>query len=326
MPFGGQNEQTARIFHSLLIRRVTLFNPVADFIGVGVGIGCNRLENFELDIAAQLNIGPATGHVGCNRHRAQLAGIGDNLRLLFVLAGVQNIVLHTGLRQHLRQEFRLLDRGRPHQNRLSLFVGGFDLVHHGLIFFLAGAIDLIVLVNTGDRFVGWHFHHAQIVDLGKFLGFGGGGAGHAAQLVIQAEVILEGHRGQRHVFRLNLAAFLRFDRLMKPVRQTAPGHHAAGKFVNQHHFVVANDIILVAGEQLMGFQRVVHMMNDGGAFRIVKRLALGQQTTRGQKRLERVIAFIGEGHTAGFFVKFKGRIVQFGDQLVNGHVKLGPVL
>src|SRR3546814_14661652 len=39
-------------------------------------------------------------------------------------------------------------------------------------------------------------HHLQAVDLMEFERFGVGGAGHAGQLVVQAEVVLEGGRGQ----------------------------------------------------------------------------------------------------------------------------------
>ena len=43
-----------------------------------------------LDIAAELNVGAATGHVGRDRNRARNAGLGDDERLLLMVAGVQN--------------------------------------------------------------------------------------------------------------------------------------------------------------------------------------------------------------------------------------------
>ena len=43
-----------------------------------------------LDIAAELNVGAATGHIGRNRNRPRNAGLRDDERLLLMVAGVQN--------------------------------------------------------------------------------------------------------------------------------------------------------------------------------------------------------------------------------------------
>ena len=55
------------------------------------------------DVAAELDVGAATGHVGGDRNRARLAGLGDDLRFLLVEAGVQHLVLDAALLQHLGQ-------------------------------------------------------------------------------------------------------------------------------------------------------------------------------------------------------------------------------
>ena len=44
---------------------------------------------------------------------------------------------------------------------------------------------------------------SKTVNLLEFEGFGIGGAGHASQFLVQAEVVLEGDRGQRLIFGLN---------------------------------------------------------------------------------------------------------------------------
>ena len=249
--FGGQNEQATCGFDSLFILDVGLFDPCPDLIGVGIGVCGDGFHDLELDIAAQFDIGSATGHVGGDGHRAQLAGIGDDLRLLFVLAGVQDAVFDLGFGQHLGQEFGFFDGGRAHQNRLPGFVGFANFFDNRLVFFARGAIDRVMFVLSGHRHVGWNLNHAQPINFSKFIGFGGGSAGHSTEFVIESEVVLESHRGQRDVFGLDRATFFGFDRLVQTVGQAPPGHHPAGKLIDQDNFVIANDIILVLGEQLM---------------------------------------------------------------------------
>src|SRR3546814_20140118 len=57
-------------------------------------------------------------------------------------------------------------------------------------------------------------HHIHTVDLPEFRRFGVGGTGHAGQLVVETEVILEGGGRQCLAFLLDVDAFLRFDGLM----------------------------------------------------------------------------------------------------------------
>ena len=47
------------------------------------------------------------------------AGLGDDEGLLLVVAGVQDLVRHLLLLQHLGEDLRLLDRGGADQHRLA---------------------------------------------------------------------------------------------------------------------------------------------------------------------------------------------------------------
>ena len=92
MAFGGQHEQPAGGQDLGLFVGVFGLDPGAHVVGVQVRVGGDRLQHLHLDVAAKLDVGAATGHVGGDGHRAQLAGIGHDLRFLFVLAGVQHVV------------------------------------------------------------------------------------------------------------------------------------------------------------------------------------------------------------------------------------------
>ena len=268
---GRQNIKAPCVEHFFLLVSVFRFDLFTDRNGIGIRISVQRFNHLQLDVAAQLNVGAATGHVCRDGDRTELARIRHDLRFLLVLARVQNVMLDARFGQHLAQHFGFLDRGCTHQNRLAYRIGFFDLFDHRLIFFERRTIDLIVFVHTRNRHVGRDNDNTQPVNLGEFFGFGFGSTRHARQLVIKAEVVLEGDRGQCHVLGLDLAAFLRFDRLMQPVGQTTTGHHTPGEFIDQHHLAVAHDVILVALEQLMRPQTLVHMVHDGGAFGVIHR-------------------------------------------------------
>ncbi|MCG8503073.1 MAG: preprotein translocase subunit SecA, partial [Sphingomonadales bacterium] len=62
-----------------------------------------------LQVAAQLNIGTATGHVGGNRYGAGYTRLGNDVRFLFVIAGVQHVVRNRFLLEPLGEELGLLD-------------------------------------------------------------------------------------------------------------------------------------------------------------------------------------------------------------------------
>jgi hypothetical protein len=112
---------------------------------------------------------------------------------------------------------------------------------------------------------------SRLVDVAEFLRFRLRRAGHAGELVVHAEVVLEGDRGQRLVLRLDLDVLLGFERLVQAFRIAAARHHAAGEFVDDDDFVVADDVVLVALEQLVGLQRVVDVVDDRDVLDVVER-------------------------------------------------------
>ena len=96
-------------------------------------------------------------------------------------------------------------------------------------------------------------------------------------------------------------AFLGFQRLMLAFRIAAAWHHAAGEFVDDDHFVVADDIILVALEQFVRAQRLVDVMDQRHIGGFVER-ALGQQAGLAQQLLDMLVAGFGQGDGALLFV------------------------
>ncbi len=174
---------------------------------------------------------------------------------------------------HLRD----LDRGGTDQHRLAALHAVADVFDDRLVLFSLGEVDQIGLIVAHHRLVGRDDHDLEAVDLLEFEGLGIGRAGHAGQLVVQAEIVLEGDRGQRLVFLLDRHPFLGLDRLVQALRPAPAGHGAAGELVDDDDLAVAHDVVHVALEQRMRAQRRHHVMHQHDVGRVVQALALGQQ-------------------------------------------------
>ena len=304
----------------------------ADFRFLRVALGAFRqvgafLVHAHLDIAAELNVGAAAGHIGRDRDRARHARFGDDIGFLFVEARVEHgeefrrlararggiklcqrlrlgeVDLPIALRDEIIGElFGFFDRGRADEHRLQFRIGGLDLGDDRGKLFFVGAIDLVVLVEALHRHIRRNLDDVELVDLGEFVGFGRRRAGHAGELLIKTEIILEGDRGERHVLRLHRDMFFGFERLMQAFRIAPARHHAAGEFVDDDDFVVADDIVLVALEQFVRAHRLIDVMDDRHIDRIVKRSVFVDQAGGGEQFFDVLIAVFRQIDGALLFV------------------------
>ena len=208
--------------------------------------------------------------------RARHAGLGDDMRLLLVIARVQHLMRHLLLLEQLGEDLRFLDRGGADQHRLAAFPRVLDQRDDGPVFLLRRAIDLVVLVVADHVHVGRHLDHVEAVDVHELVGLGRRRAGHAGELLVEAEIVLEGDGGERLVLRLDRHMLLGLERLVQAFGVAAALHHAAGELVDDDHLVVLDDVIAVALEQLMRAERLLHVVHDGDVLDVVERVALEQ--------------------------------------------------
>ena len=226
-------------------------------------------------------------------------------------AGVQDRVGHAFLIEEFGQHFGLFDRHRADQDRLAAFGMFLDRPGDAAEFILDILVETVLLVDPLHRLVGRDGNDVHLVDFVKFGRFGRSGAGHARNLGIHAEIILEGDGRERLVFRLDLDAFLGLHRLMQAIRPAATIHHAAGELVDDDDLAVLDDIVDVAAEHDVGAQRLVHMMHHLGIFEIIEVGALEEPGIL-QQTLDPLGAVFGQGDGALLFVLL---IIGFGDLL-----------
>ena len=239
-----------------------------------------------VQIAAELDVGAAARHVGGDRYGAGTTGLGDDLGFLLVVAGIQDRVRDLLLLQKLGQDFRLLDRHGADQDRLVALARAFlDQGRDGLVLLAAwsGRPRRRSPCAGPGR---WSASRPlRAVDLGELAGLGHGGAGHAGETRVQAEVVLEGDRGERLVLALDGDVFLGLQGLMEAFGIAAPFHHAAGELIDDDDLVVLDDVVLVALEQGMGAQRLVDVVDQTDVLDVVEG-ALGQEAHVAQDLLD----------------------------------------
>ena len=244
------------------------------------------------------------------------AGLDDDLRLALVLLGVQHLVRNLVLLQQARQELRRLDRGRADQHRLPALMAVLDVLDDRLELVFLRQVHEIRRVLADHRPVRRDHHDLEAVDLLELVGLGVGRAGHARELLVQAEVVLEGDRGDRLVLLAHAHAFLGLDRLVQAIGPAPARHRAAGELVDDDHLAVAHDVFDVALVERVRAQRRVQVMHQADVGRVVEALALGSRPAFDHQLLDVLVAILGEVHLLALLV----------DRVVAGHEELGSAL
>ena len=170
-----------------------------------------------------------------------------------MVACVEHLVLgDTGALQQLGQPLRLLDRHGSNEDRPALAVQRLDLLDDRGELLALRLVHDVRVVRPDERAVGRDDHDVQLVDLGELRGLGVGRAGHARQLLVHPEVVLEGDRGERLVLALDPNPLLGLDRLVEAVRPPSARHQPAGELVDDDHLPVLQHVVHVALEERVG--------------------------------------------------------------------------
>jgi len=139
-----------------------------------------------------------------------------------------------------------------------------NLFEDGVILLALGLVNRIVRVFARHRPVGGDDKHAQLVDVKELGGLGFRRAGHARQLVVKAEIVLDGNRRQRLRLTLDLNLLLGLNRLVQAVAPPPPRHQAARVFVHDDDLVALDDILHVLLVQTIRLEQLGNGMNALG--------------------------------------------------------------
>ena len=110
----------------------------------------------------------------------------------------------------------------------------------------------------------------QVVDLDELLLLGLRGTGHAGELLVEAEVVLQRDRGERDVLLLDAHVLLRLDRLVQSLAPAPAFHDPAGELVDDLHLAVLHDVVDVALVERLRLERLVQVVHELHVPRVVE--------------------------------------------------------
>ncbi len=170
-----------------------------------------------------------------------------------------------------------------------------DLLDDRVPLLLGRAVDEVGPVVADHRLVGRDDDDVELVDLVELGRLGVGRAGHARELLVHAEVVLEGDRGEGLVLALDLDALLGLDGLVQAVRPAPAGHHAAGELVDDDDLAVLDQVVDVALVEGVGAQRLVDAVEDLHVLGVV-------EVAHAEELLDLLDALVGEARLVGLLV------------------------
>ncbi len=238
---------------------------VAGLALVGVGLealGQDVAGRELLGVAAQQDVDATAGHVGGHGDGAQAPGLGHDLGLTEVQLGVQDLVVDALLGEVPGELLGLGHRDGADEHGLTGLVALGDVLDDGVELGVLGLVDEVTLVEAHHRPVGRDGDDLEVVGAGELGGLGLGRSGHAGELVVHAEVVLEGDRGEGLVLLLDLHALLGLDGLVEALGPAPALEDAAGELVDDPHLALLHDVVLVALEQLLGPQRGLQLVDQ----------------------------------------------------------------
>ena len=217
-----------------------------------------------LGVAAELDVDAAAGHVGGDRDRARRPASATISASRAACSGLafSTVCGIPRLLQPLAEQLGDLDRDRPHEHRLAVLVAGRDLVQDRVPLAVLGLVDLVVAVVADHRPVGRDLDDRELVDLHELGRLGQRRAGHARELVVQAEVVLVGDRRERLVLLLDRHALLGLDRLVQALRPAPALEDPAGELVDDLDLAVDHRVVDVALVQRLRLQRLDQVVDE----------------------------------------------------------------
>ena len=212
-----------------------------------------------------------------------------------MIFGVQHLVAYAHLRQNAGEPLALLYRDGADEDGLTGGMALLDLFGRVTELFVFRPVDHVLAVFADREPVRRDVDDVQLVGLAELGRFGIGGTRHTRELLVHAEEVLEGDRGEGLVLVLDLDAFFGFDGLMQAIAPTAAGHQAAGELVDDDDFAFLHQIVLVAMEQDISFEALLDVVVDLDVFGIV-------EVGDAEQPFHLAHAVFGERDTFAFFV------------------------
>ncbi len=160
------------------------------------------------------------------------------------------------------EQLGLLDARRADEDGLTGRVTLDDVFDDGVELRVLALVDEVGLVDPLHRAVRRDGDDAELVRALELGRLGVGRTRHAAQLAVQAEVVLQRDGREGLVLGLDGHALFGLDGLVHALVVTTAGQDTAGVLVDDEHLALDDDVVLVALEQLLRLDGVVEEADE----------------------------------------------------------------
>ena len=278
--FGGEHVQTAQPHHFIVFgldRSVCCCDCLrpSSLIGLCIFNGGKPAlsesgSGHVFRIAAQHDVGASTCHVGGNSHRTLATGLRNDCGLSLVLLGVKHLMWNTILFEQTGDVFRLFDTRGANQNRLTRGVAFGDVFDDCPVLGFLGTKHKVRLIDAHHGTVRRNGHHPEAIDLVELGSLCHGRTGHAAELFVKPEKILQGNRCQGLILGFDFHAFFGLNRLVQSFVVTTPFEDSTRVFVDDDDLAIHHHIVTILLEQILSANRVVQESHEWGIHCVVK--------------------------------------------------------
>ena len=268
MPLGSQDVEATKLAHDVTLF-VALFLEVTDHlverVTVLIRVHARRQEFVSgqpFGVAAEQDVHAASGHVRCDRDRTDPTGLGHDRGLGLVLLGVEDGVRDAALLEQVRQVLRPVNRDRADQDRLAAIVPSLDVVRECVELRVLGLVDEVGFVVAHHGAVRRDADDFESVGMGELAGLGVRSTGHAGELVVELEVVLERDGREGLVLLFDPHTFLRFHRLVEAVTPAPAVQDATRELIDDPDLAFGDDIVDVAFEEFPRLQSRLELVHE----------------------------------------------------------------
>jgi len=204
---------------------------------------------------AEDDVHAAAGHICRNSDGVALAGLGDQGSFNIFVTGIQDVVRDIG--DGPADGFGGFHAFGADEDGAARFVVFPDGLNNGAELGGLGGEECVCLIDADAWFVGGDDFDVEPVDPLKLFGLGGGGAGHAAEVFVLEDEVLEGKGAKDAARFLDFEPLLFLDRGVNAGGPAALISGAAFVLVDGDDTVFADEVIDVLFEKVLGVESVV---------------------------------------------------------------------
>ena len=243
--------------------------------GAGRLVLRRHLGQLRFKVAPEDDVRAPPGHVRGHGDGAGPTRLSNDFRFPLVELRIEHFVGNAPSGHGLGKALGGFDGGRAHQNRLPPISAILDVFDNGVVLFIHGQEDEIVAIVPDHGLIGGDDHHVEAINFMELVGFRIRCAGHAPELFVKPEKILEGSGGEGLRFLLNRYPFLGLYGLVQALGPAPPGHGPSRVLIDDDHLALLHDVVHIPAVDKARPERCVHVVQEpkvlGGVEAILRR-------------------------------------------------------